>query len=249
VKAATPAPTRNPALLRRSDGSPLRVLIVDDEELLADAIAAAFRSDGWRVRSAARGLDVLVLARKFQPDVIILDVMLPDIDGIEVLARLRGSRDESRVLFLTAKDAHQDRMTGLTAGGDDYLTKPFSIRELIARARSLARTSPNVNAAMSDARLILGDLELDEDRGELYRGSARVELSATEFDLLQFFMRNPRRVLTRDELLAHVWGLDFGSRSNLVEMYVLRLRRKIGSDRDPIIHTVRGAGYILKPVQ
>ncbi|MCU1551983.1 MAG: transcriptional regulator [Glaciihabitans sp.] len=233
--------------LRRSDGSALRVLIVDDEVLLLDALAIAFRSDGWDVRTTDRGLDVLVLARKFEPDVIILDIMLPDVDGVEVLARLRGGRKDSRVLFLTAKDAHADKIAGLTAGGDDYVTKPFSIGELIARARSLARSSANVISADADADwMVSGDLRLDEQNREAQRDGSPIELSGTEFDLLQFFMRNPRRVLTRDEILAHVWGFDFGTKSNLVEMYVLRLRRKIGSDDDPKIHTVRGAGYILK---
>jgi two-component system OmpR family response regulator len=240
---STPALT---SALRRSDGSALRILIVDDEQLLLEALAIAFRSDGWDVRTTDRGLEVPVLARRFEPDVIILDVMLPDIDGIEVLGRLRSGRKDSRVLFLTAKDAHADRMAGLTAGGDDYVTKPFSIDELVARARSLARSSASVNADADARWLVVGNLRLNEETRELQLDGTRIELSGTEADLLQFFMRNPHRVLSRDEILTHVWGFDFGMKSNLVEMYVLRLRRKIGSDDDPKIHTVRGAGYILR---
>jgi two-component system OmpR family response regulator len=238
-----------PSALRRSDGSALRILIVDDEQLLLEALAIAFHSDGWDVRTTDRGLDVPVLARKFEPDVIILDIMLPDINGIEVLTRLRSGRKASRVLFLTAKDAHVDRMAGLTAGGDDYVTKPFSIEELIARARSLARSSASVNADAGARWLAAGSLRLDEETREVRMDGNRVELSETELDLLQFFMHNPHRVLTRDEILAHVWGFDFGMKSNLVDMYVLRLRRKIGSEDDPKIHTVRGAGYILRQSQ
>jgi two-component system OmpR family response regulator len=240
-----PKPAFTPAI-RRRDGSALRVLIVDNEQLLLEALAIAFRSDGWDVRTTDRGLDVPMLARKFEPDVVILDVMLPDIGGIEVLTRLRSARKDSRVLFLTAKDAHVDRMAGLTAGGDDYVTKPFSVDELIARAHSLARSSASVNAAADARWLVVGSLRLDEETREVRLDGNRVELSGTESNLLRFFMHNPHRVLTRDEILTHVWGFDFGMKSNLVEMYVLRLRRKIGSDNDPKIHTVRGAGYILK---
>jgi two-component system OmpR family response regulator len=235
--------------LHRSDGSPARVLVVDDEVLLAEAVALAFQSDGWDVQMATRGRDVLFLARDFQPDVIVLDIMLPDIDGLEVLARVRSARQEARVLFLTAKDAQQDRITGLTVGGDDYVTKPFSIDELIARARGLARSSVGVSTDASEARLIVGDLELDEASHEVARAGERIELTATEFELLRYFVRNPRRVLSKDQILAQVWGFDFGATSNLVEMYVSYLRRKIDSGRDPMLQTVRGAGYILKPSQ
>lgn len=226
-----------------------RILIVDDEPLLLDALVLAFQSDGWEVRTTGRGLDVPVLARRFEPDVVILDIMLPDIDGVEVLARLRSGSRDSRVLFLTAKDAHADRMTGLTAGGDDYVTKPFSVAEVIARARSLARRSAAAHSEGTSRWLTVDDLRLDEGTHQVQLDGIPVELSSTEFDLLQFFMNNPRRVLTRDEILTHVWGFDFGTKSNLVEMYVLRLRRKIASAAGPKIHTVRGAGYILKPGQ
>lgn len=238
---------REPTTLRRVDGSALRVLVVDDEELLAEAVGLAFESDGWDVRTVFRGRDVLFTARDFAPDVIVLDIMMPDLDGYEVLARVRNDREETRVLFLTAKDSQEDRLVGLRAGGDDYVTKPFSIDELIARARSLARSSAGVALAAGDARLVVGDLELDEANRQTYRGGASVELTPTEFDLLRYFVRNPRRVLSKDQILADVWGFDFGATSNVVEMYVSYLRRKIDAGREPMIHTVRGAGYILKP--
>ncbi len=234
--------------MRRLDGTPLRILVVDDEELLAEAVGLAFESDGWDVRTLNRGRDVLFTARDFTPDVIVLDIMMPDLDGYEVLERVRNDREETRVLFLTAKDSQDDRLTGLRAGGDDYVTKPFSVDELIARARTLARTSTGVTVDPSEARLTLGGLELDEATRETFRDGASIDLTATEFDLLRYFVRNPRRVLSREQILADVWGFDFGSTSNVVEMYVSYLRRKVDAGRDPMIHTVRGAGYILKPV-
>jgi two-component system OmpR family response regulator len=232
--------------LRRRDGSALRILIVDDEQLLLEALAIAFRSDGWDVRTTDRGLDVPVLARKYEPDVIILDVMLPDIDGIEVLARLRSGRKDSRVLFLTAKDAHVDRMAGLTAGGDDYVTKPFSLEELVARLRGLMRRSGAQRAANSSV-LVVGDLELDEDSHEVSRAGELVTLTATEFELLRFLMRNPKRVLSKAQILDRVWNYDFGGQANVVELYISYLRKKIDAGRAPMIHTMRGAGYVLKP--
>ena len=239
----------HPLPLRRADGTPARVLVVDDEVYLAEAVAQAFESDGWDVRTAFRGRDVFFLARDFQPDVIVLDIMLPDIDGFEVLARVRSDREETRVLFLTAKDAQDDRIAGLTAGGDDYVTKPFSVEELIARARSLARSSAAVSDEAGEARLVVGDLELDENNREVFRAGERIELTATEFELIRYFVRNPRRVLSKDQILADVWGFDFGATSNLVEMYVSYLRRKIDVGRPPMIHTVRSTGYILKPLE
>ncbi|NEN05136.1 response regulator transcription factor [Diaminobutyricibacter tongyongensis] len=235
------------ANLRRVDGSPLRVLVVDDEELLAEAVGLAFESDGWDVRTLNRGREVLFTAREFAPDVIVLDIMMPDLDGFDVLSRVRNDREEARVLFLTAMDSQQDRLAGLVAGGDDYVTKPFSIAELIARARSLARSSTGVTMDPGEARLIVGDLQLDEESRQTFRGGDLIELTATEFDLLRYFARNPRRVLSKEQILTDVWGFDFGATSNVVEMYVSYLRRKIDAGREPMIHTVRGAGYILKP--
>lgn len=241
------APVTSTANLRRIDGSPLRVLVVDDEEMLAEAVGLAFEADGWDVRILNRGREVMFAAREFVPDVIVLDIMMPDLDGFDVLARVRNDREETRVLFLTAMDSQQDRLAGLLAGGDDYVTKPFSIAELIARARSLARSSTGVRMDPVEARLTVGDLQLDEENRQTFRGGEAIELTATEFDLLRYFMRNPRRVLSKEQILQDVWGFDFGATSNVVEMYVSYLRRKIDAGREPMIHTVRGAGYILKP--
>jgi two-component system OmpR family response regulator len=235
------------ATLSRTDGSPVRVLVVDDEAALAEAVGLAFTQDGWQARAVHRGRDVLFAVREFQPDVVVLDVMLPDIDGFEVLSRLRDARDDVRVLFLTARDASEDRLAGLTGGGDDYLTKPFGIEELLARARILARTSPRVQSAATSSRLVVADLELDEDTHEVTRGGDRIDLTNTEFELLRYLMRNARRVLARDRILTNVWGMDFGASSNLVDMYVSYLRRKIDAGREPLLQTVRGAGYVLKP--
>ena len=235
------------APLARTDGSPVRVLVVDDEQALAEAVAIAFRGDGWDTHTVHRGRDVLFAARDFHPDVVVLDVMLPDIDGFEVLSRLRDARDDVRVLFLTARDSNEDRLAGLTQGGDDYLTKPFGIQELIARARILARTSSRVVASPRAQRLVVADLELDEDSHVVTRGGDRIDLTATEFELLRYLMRNARRVLGRDRILTNVWGMDFGASSNLVDMYVSYLRRKIDAGREPLLQTVRGTGYVLKP--
>jgi two-component system, OmpR family, response regulator len=232
--------------LHRTDGSPVRALVVDDEHALADAVRLAFEADGWSVQAVHRGRDVLFAAREFQPDVIVLDVMLPDIDGFEVLDRLRDARDDVRVLFLTARDSSEDRLAGLTRGGDDYLTKPFGVFELLARARILARTSPRVISAARSTSVV-GDLRIDEDTRAVSRGGQVIELTPTEYELLRYFVRNPNRVLSREHLLTHVWGMDFGSSSNLVDMYVSYLRKKIDVDRTPMLHTVRGAGYALRP--
>ncbi|MFJ4222200.1 response regulator transcription factor [Curtobacterium luteum] len=232
--------------LQRTDGTPVRVLVVDDEHALADAVALAFEGDGWAVRTVHRGRDVLFAARESQPDVIVLDVMLPDIDGFEVLERLRDARDSVRVLFLTARDAPEDRLAGLTGGGDDYLTKPFGIAELLVRARILARTSARV-AAAGPAGLVVGDLHLDEDARTVVRGGAALDLTPTEYELLRYMARNANRVLSREHILASVWGMDFGASSNLVDMYVSYLRKKLDAGRDPMLQTVRGAGYVLRP--
>ncbi|WIB59580.1 response regulator transcription factor [Curtobacterium sp. MCLR17_007] len=233
--------------LQRTDGSPVRALVVDDEHALADAARQAFEADGWSVRAVHRGRDVQFAAREFQPDVIVLDVMLPDIDGFQVLERLRDARDDVRVLFLTARDSSEDRLAGLTRGGDDYLTKPFGVAELLVRARILARTSARV-AATAPVGITVGDLVLDEDSRTVTRGGEAIELTPTEFELLRHLARNANRVLSREHLLANVWGMDFGSSSNLVDMYVSYLRRKIDAGRSPLVQTVRGAGYVLRPV-
>ncbi len=185
-------------------------------------------------------------AREFDPDVVLLDVMLPDIDGLEVLRRLRAQDPDVPVLFLTARDAVEDRVAGITAGGDDYVTKPFSLEEVVARIRGLVRRRGAALLA-DDALLVVGDLTLDEDSHEVRRGGDLVELTATEFELLRYFMRNPKRVLSKAQILDRVWNYDFGGQANIVELYVSYLRKKIDAGRAPMIHTLRGAGYVLKP--
>ncbi len=232
--------------LRRADGSPVRVLVVDDEAALADLLSMALRYEGWEVRTAGDGGAAVRTAREFRPDTVVLDVMLPDMDGLEVLRRMRTEAPEVPVLFLTARDAVEDRVAGLTAGGDDYVTKPFSLEELVARLRGLLRRS-GMTAARQGSELVVGDLVLDEDSHEVRRGGAEFELTATEFELLRYLMRNPRRVLSKAQILDRVWNYDFGGQSNVVELYVSYLRKKIDAGRAPMIHTVRGAGYVLKP--
>ncbi|WP_336923781.1 response regulator transcription factor [Aquipuribacter sp. SD81] len=242
----SPARAAAPAPLQRPDGSPVRVLVVDDERSLTELLAMALRYEGWEVRTADAGVPAVRTAREFRPDAVVLDVMLPDIDGLEVLRRLRGSGDDVPVLFLTAKDAVEDRVVGLTAGGDDYVTKPFSLEEVVARLRGLVRRS-GAASAKADARLVVGDLVLDEDSHEVTRAGDELTLTATEFELLRFLMRNPRRVLSKAQILDRVWHYDFGGQANVVELYVSYLRKKVDAGRAPMIHTLRGAGYVLKP--
>ena len=232
--------------LRRPDGEPVRVLVVDDEPTLTDLLSMALRYEGCDVRSAAAGNSAVRTAREFRPDAVVLDVMLPDMDGLEVLRRLRGVTPEVPVLFLTARDAVEDRIAGLTAGGDDYVTKPFSLEEVVARLRALLRRS-GLAAARDDAMLVVGNLTMDEDSHEVRRDGQVVALTATEFELLRFLMRNPRRVLSKAQILDRVWNYDFGGQANVVELYISYLRKKIDAGRAPMIHTMRGAGYVLKP--
>lgn len=232
--------------LQRLDGSPVRVLVVDDEPMLSELLQMALRYEGWQVRTCATGSEALTGAREFDPDAVVLDVMLPDFDGMQVLQRLRSTGNEVPVLFLTAKDSVRDRIAGLTAGGDDYVTKPFSLEEVVARLRALIRRSYSVATQGPDPRLVVGDLVMDEDSHEVWRGEDSIELTATEFELLRFFMRNPRSVLSKAQILDRVWNYDFGGQANVVELYVSYLRKKIDAGREPMIHTRRGAGYVLK---
>ncbi|MFP5345555.1 MAG: response regulator transcription factor [Actinomycetes bacterium] len=231
--------------LTRPDGSPVRVLVVDDESSLADLLSMALHYEGWEVRTAATGSAAVRTARAMRPDVVVLDVMLPDFDGLEVLRRLRAVDDNLPVLFLTAKDAVEDRIAGLTAGGDDYVTKPFSLEEVVARLRGLLRRSGATTR--DESTLVVGDLVMNEDAHEVRRGDDEITLTATEFELLRFFMRNPKRVLSKAQILDRVWNYDFGGQANVVELYVSYLRKKIDAGRDPLIHTVRGVGYVLRP--
>ncbi len=241
---AVPSPTK----LQRPDGSPVRVLVVDDEDNLTELLSMALRYEGWDVRTAASGLAAVRVAKEFQPDAVVLDMMLPDFDGLEVLRRMRGDSPTVPVLFLTAKDAVEDRVAGLTAGGDDYVTKPFSLEEVVARVRALMRRAAVVTDD-SSSLLVVGDLTMDEDSHEVTRGGTEINLTATEFELLRYLMRNPKRVLSKAQILDRVWNYDFGGQANVVELYISYLRKKIDVGRAPMIHTMRGVGYVLKPAE
>ena len=235
------------AKLQRLDGSPVRVLVVDDEANLTGLLGMALRYEGWEVRSAGTGMDAVRVAREFDPDAVVLDMMLPDFDGLEVLRRMRATSPDVPVLFLTALDSVEDRVAGLTAGGDDYVTKPFSLEEVVARLRALMRRAGAQQVAERSV-LTVGDLTMDEDSREVFRDGDEIALTATEFELLRFLMRNPRRVLSKAQILDRVWNYDFGGQANVVELYISYLRKKIDAGREPMIHTMRGAGYVLKPV-
>lgn len=243
------APNAPRAELKRSDGTPIRVLVVDDEASLTDLLSMALRYEGWEIRATGDGQSALAAAREFKPDVVVLDIMLPDIDGLTVLQRMRQNGQDVPVLFLTAKDSVDDRITGLTAGGDDYVTKPFSLEEVVARLRGLIRRSTLLSVNEDDPQLIVGDLVLDEDSYEVHRGGIPVELTATEFELLRYLMRNPRRVLSKAQILDRVWSYDFGGKSSVVEIYISYLRKKIDTLGEPMIRTVRGVGYMIKAAE
>jgi len=232
--------------LLRADGSPVRVLVVDDEVNIAELVAMALRYEGFQVTTAHTGATAVQAAKDVRPDAVVLDIMLPDLDGVEVLRRMRGTDGDLPVVFLTARDAVEDRIAGLTAGGDDYVTKPFSLEELVARLRGLLRRA-GARAAAESSVLTVGDLTLDEDSHEVFRSGQEIALTATEFELLRFLMRNPRRVLSKAQILDRVWQYDFGGQANVVELYISYLRKKVDAGREPMIHTMRGAGYVLKP--
>lgn len=232
--------------ISRADGTPIRVLAVDDEPSITELLGMALRYEGWEVFTASRGRQAVEVAKLHKPDVAILDVMLPDIDGFEVMRRIRADQPNIPVIFLTAKDAVRDRISGLTAGGDDYVTKPFSVEELVARLRALLRRSGTATQE-SNSQLVVGDLVLDEDSHEVTRDGGEIHLTNTEFELLRYLMRNPRRVLSKAQILDRVWNYDFGGQANVVELYISYLRKKIDAGREPMIHTVRGAGYVVKP--
>ena len=233
-------------VMRRADGNPINVLVVDDEPVLAEMVSMALRYEGWNITTAADGASAISAARGTRPDAVVLDIMLPDMSGLDVLRQLREHSPHLPVLLLTAKDAVEDRIAGLTAGGDDYVTKPFSIEEVVLRLRALLRRT-GVTTEDSGAQIVVGDLVLDEDSHEVTRAGDAIALTSTEFELLRFLMRNPKRVLSKAQILDWVWSYDFGGRSNIVELYISYLRKKIDSGRQPMIHTLRGAGYVLKP--
>ena len=222
-----------------------RVLVVDDEPYITDIVATALRYEGFQVAVAASGREALATVETFRPELVVLDVMLPDVNGFDVQRRLieRGARVP--VLFLTARDATEDKVRGLTIGGDDYVTKPFSLEELIARVRAVLRRLGQAGAGSE--RLRFADIEMDQATHEVWRGGERVELTPTEFNLLRFLLANPRRVLSKAQILDHVWNYDFGGDSSIVETYISYLRRKVDAREPHLIHTVRGVGYALRP--
>jgi two-component system OmpR family response regulator len=220
------------------------VLVVDDEPNITDLVATALRYEGFEMATAATGREALEQVTKFRPHLIVLDVMLPDLDGFEVARRLRQEGRRVPILFLTARDATEDKVRGLTLGGDDYVAKPFSLAELLARVRAVLRRVDEATEASS--RLVFADLELDEETREVFRGETPIELTPTEFKLLRYLMLNPRRVLSKAQILDHVWEYDFGGDANVVETYISYLRKKIDTLGPPLIHTLRGAGYSMR---
>jgi two-component system OmpR family response regulator len=230
-----------------TNGTVNRILVVDDEPYITDVVTSALTFEGFATDEADSGTKALEKARIGGYDFIVLDVMLPDIDGLEVCRRLRAEDIQTPVMFLTARDASPDKLAGL-AIGDDYVTKPFSIEEVVLRLRALLRRT-GVTTVDSGAQLVVGDLVLDEDSHEVTRAGEPISLTSTEFELLRFMMRNPKRVLSKAQILDRVWSYDFGGRSNIVELYISYLRKKIDNGREPMIHTLRGAGYVLKPAR
>src|SRR5881275_3726154 len=220
-----------------------RILVVDDEQSIVDAVATALRYEGYQVEEASTGREALSAVARYEPDLVVLDWMLPDIDGIEVGRRLRSRGLKTAVLFLTAKDGTENKVEALRAGGDDYVTKPFSLAEIVARIQAILRRSAG---DLPGDVLRIADLVLDERRHEVFRGESAIALTATEFSLLRYFMLNPRRVLSKGQILQNVWRYDFGGNSNVVETYVSYLRRKLELLGPPLIKTVRQAGYMLE---
>jgi two-component system OmpR family response regulator len=221
-----------------------RVLVVDDERSIVDAVATALRYEGFEVDEAGTGREALKAAETLRPDLIVLDIMLPDLDGIEVTRRLRQDGLRVPVLFLTARDSTEDKISGLTVGGDDYVTKPFSLAEVVARVRAILR---RVRVGGDDESVLrFADLVLDEETHEVWRSGKPVHLTATEFNLLRYFLLNPRRVLSKAQILDHVWQYDYDGGDNVVETYVSYLRKKIDRHGPPLIHTIRLVGYTLR---
>ena len=228
-------------------GRVAKILVVDDEPNICALLSATLRLTDFDVRVASAGREALIAAEEFEPDLVVLDVMLPDFDGFEVAHRLRSSGRRVPVLFLTARDAVEDRISGLTVGGDDYVTKPFSLEEVVLRIRAILRRSRNEPEAGDDGGVLrYADLELHEDAHEVRRGGQLIDLSPTEFNLLRYLMTNAGRVVSKAQILDRVWSYDFGGDGRIVESYVYYLRRKIDKIQPPLIHTVRGVGYALR---
>ncbi len=221
-----------------------RVLVVDDEPSITDAVGTALRYEGFEVREVSTGRAALAETDQFRPDLIVLDIMLPDLDGLDVTRRLRRDGNRTPVLFLTARDATEDKIMGLTVGADDYVTKPFSLGEIIARVRAILR---RVGLDEEDDGLLrFADIVMDEESHEVWRAGTSVHLTATEFSLLRYFLQNPRRVLSKAQILDHVWQYDFEGDSNVVETFVSYLRKKLDRLGPPVIHTIRRVGYSLR---
>jgi two-component system, OmpR family, response regulator len=222
-----------------------RILVVDDEPYITDLLGAALRFEGFSVEVAATGQEAIGMAQRGRHDLVLLDVMLPDVSGTEVCRRLRAEGLATPVLFLTARDATEDKVAGLTVGGDDYVSKPFSLDELVARIHAILRRTSGVGASDS-ARLVFADLEMDDDTHEVWRNGVLIDLTATEFNLLRFLLENARRVLSKSEIIDQVWTFEFDGDPNIVETYISYLRKKIDCVDPPLIHTIRGVGYSLR---
>jgi two-component system OmpR family response regulator len=229
----------------RVTGAEARLLVVDDEPNIVELLSASLRFAGFDVTTAANGPAAVEVARTFRPDLVVLDVMMPGMDGFAVARRLRESGARVPIVFLTARDATEDKVTGLTLGGDDYVTKPFSLEEVVARIRAVLRRTSG-NGAVASSRLTFADLELDDDTHEVWRAGRPIALSPTEFKLLHYFLANPGRVLSKAQILDHVWNYDFNGDANIVESYVSYLRRKIDTTEPRLLHTLRGVGYVLR---
>ena len=223
-----------------------RLLVVDDEPNIRELLSASLRYAGFEVATAADGQQALALADSFKPDLLVLDVMMPGLDGFGVVRRLRQAGRRTPVVFLTARDAAEDKVSGLTLGGDDYVTKPFSLDEVLARIRAVLRRSPGAQRAAEAPRLSYADIELDEESHEVIKAGEVIGLSPTEFKLLRYLMANAGRVLSKAQILDHVWNYDFNGEANVVESYISYLRRKIDTTEPRLLHTIRGVGYTLR---
>lgn len=226
-----------------------RLLVVDDEPNIRDLLATSLRFAGFEVFTAATGNEAIREATEHQPDLVVLDVMLPDMDGFTVTRRLRDRGEQYPILFLTAKDETQDKVNGLTVGGDDYVTKPFSLEEVVARIRAVLRRTHGGAEGAVESALVVGDLSLDEDSHEVYRAGTAIDLSPTEFKLLRYLMLNAGRVVSKTQILDHVWDYDWSGEVGIVESYISYLRRKVDVIGDPMIHTKRGIGYVLRAAE
>jgi two-component system OmpR family response regulator len=231
---------------KSSENTNYRILVVDDESSISDLISTSLRFVGFDVRTAATGSEALTVAEEFKPHAVVLDVMLPDSDGFEVCRQLRSEGLNIGVLFLTAKDGMEDKVAGLTIGGDDYMTKPFSLEELVARLRALLRRIGVTEISTDDEKIRFADLELNEATHEVRRAGVLVEMSPTEFQLLRYLLINADRVVSKSQILDHVWQYDFRGDAGIVETYISYLRKKIDIFDPPLIHTVRGVGYRLR---